>query len=311
MKDETYTEYKHGRGIWSRTDVFKVLFGPLVAQMEEQLYQHPSFIKHVPVKDRPRYISELFNTSTEPIASSDFTSMEASFTAEVMKAFDGTQFKFFCQNLTDPMIKFLYEIPQGMNECIFKFFTVWIRARRMSGEMNTSSSNGGANLTLFSFFYWLITGKWDCPIVVEGDDGLMKGHWIHQIQERWFKELGFEVKLEMHDHIADASFCGIIYDPEDLINVTDPREVLASFGWCSRKYAGARKYRMMSLLRCKSLSYLHQYPGCPIIQELALYGLAQTRSYDVRGFLNKDRVMSLWERDQINSAYEITRSPCQ
>jgi len=302
MKDETYTEYKHGRGIWSRSDVFKVLFGPLVAKIEETLYQHPAFIKHIPVKDRPAYIENLFAFQSDHIAGTDFTSFEASFTEQVMKSVDQKFFQFFTQNLHDPYIEFLYRVPALLNECIFKLFTVWIKARRMSGEMNTSSNNGFANWALFSFFHWLITGEWNCPIVVEGDDGLMKGDWIVFLQTSWFKMLGFDIKLDTYNSVSDASFCGILYDPEDLINVTDPHEVLASFGWCSRKYAGARKGRFLALLRCKSLSYLHQYPGCPIIQALALYGLRITRSYDVRGFLKKDRAMSLWEREQIMQA---------
>jgi len=302
MKDETYTEYKHGRGIWSRSDVFKVLFGPLVAKIEEQLYQHPAFIKHIPVKDRPGYIEKLFEFASDTIAGTDFTSFEASFVKKVMKACDQKLFQFFTQYLDNPQINMLYKVPMGLNECVFKLFTVWIVARRMSGEMNTSSCNGFANWALFSYFYYKITGRFDCPIVVEGDDGLMKGDWIKQLIENDFRKLGFEIKFDKYSSVSEASFCGIIYDPIDRINVTDPREVLASFGWCSRRYAGGNKKRLRTLLRCKSLSYLHQYPGCPIIQALALYGLRITRSYDVRGFLEKDRVMSLWEREQVKSA---------
>jgi hypothetical protein len=60
MKDECYTEYKHARGIYARDDRFKVLFGPLCSAIEDRLYKHESFIKHIPVADRPKYIKEFF-----------------------------------------------------------------------------------------------------------------------------------------------------------------------------------------------------------------------------------------------------------
>jgi len=103
---------------------------------------------------------------------------------------------------------------------------------------------------------------------------------------------------------AKASFCGIIYHPDDRINVTDPREVLCTFGWASSKYLHFGSKKLKTLLRCKALSYLHQYPGCPIIQELALYGLRMTRSFNVRSFIMNDRFMSEWDRVAYLAALE-------
>jgi hypothetical protein len=38
VKDETYPEYKYPRGIYSRTDTFKVLVGPIIKLIEHELY---------------------------------------------------------------------------------------------------------------------------------------------------------------------------------------------------------------------------------------------------------------------------------
>jgi len=52
--------------------------------------------------------------------------------------------------------------------------------------------------------------------------------------------------------------------------------VLTTFGWTSGRYAHARDAKRLALLRCKALSLAYQYPGCPIIQALAHYGLRVT-----------------------------------
>jgi hypothetical protein len=105
-------------------------------------------------------------------------------------------------------------------------------------------------------------------MAVEGDDGLTKGKFIESLTAQDFADLGFNVKIKKKTDIASASFCGIIYHPDDLVNVTDPREVLVSFGWANRRYSNARVNRLKALLRCKSLSYLHQYRGAPLYKSL-------------------------------------------
>jgi len=58
-KRETYLKYKPARGINSRDDQFKAWSGPIFHEIEEVLYRLPSFIKHIPEKDRPHYLSEM------------------------------------------------------------------------------------------------------------------------------------------------------------------------------------------------------------------------------------------------------------
>ena len=197
----------------------------------------------------------------------------------------------------------------------------------MSGEMNTSLSNGFANLMVQCFMTWLrlygvkVRYRWysraylvrrfykfkrgvDLRIRVEGDDGIMKTRDGKFSPPEDYALLGFSIKIQIHPDPARASFCGIVYHPDECINVTDPREVLCQFGWASQRYSKAGKKNLMALLRCKALCYLHQYPGCPIIQELALYGLRMTAGYDVKSFMERTRGMSMWEREQVLAAVE-------
>lgn len=59
IKAETYPEYKHARGINSRSDEFKCAIGPWFKKIEKQVFQHSAFIKKIPVSDRPDYIMNL------------------------------------------------------------------------------------------------------------------------------------------------------------------------------------------------------------------------------------------------------------
>jgi hypothetical protein len=307
IKDETYSEFKFARGIYARSDVFKVLFGPLVAAIEEQVYAHPGFIKKIPVDERPQYIRDHLSDLTSLKGATDITSMEASFDPELMAALDVQLFEYFFSKRQSDFERKLYMTPTGLNECVFRWFTMFIRARRMSGEMCTSLCNGFANAATIEFLCDDL--KLGIPrYVVEGDDALFVTPSGRLPRSNDYLEIGFRVKLQTHTSYATASFCGLIFDEEDLINVTDPLKVLSEFAWANSKYAGVRRSKKMALLRCKALSYLHQYYGCPIIQELALYGLRMTKSYNISTLIEKDRSMTQWQREKYRQALTASKN---
>jgi len=303
MKDETYTAFKHARAINSRTDEFKCLFGPVIKAIEKVIYANPSFIKHVPVKDRARYLRDRIYRVGGKYIATDYTAFESLFVKELMEAAEFVMFRHMTQFLGDgQMFNSICEnVLAGLNKCIFKFFTVTVPATRMSGEMSTSLFNGFANLMIMEFMCKEIGTT--CIGCVEGDDGLFRLEGPTPTQDQ-VRSLGLVIKMEEHYDICSASFCGLIFDPEDCVNVTDPLEILASFGWTTNLYHRARKNIKLKLLRCKSLSYAHQYPGCPIVQELAAYGLRMTRSMDIRHFAREQWRTSGWEREQLVNVIE-------
>jgi len=308
MKDETYADYKHGRGIFSRVDMFKCLFGPLCSAIEEQVYQQPEFIKHVPVAERPKYIEEWLSSMSRFVCATDYTSFESSFSRELMDTIDKELFDYMTSKLDNAFLRQVYLSLMDDNDCKFKFFTGVIEARRMSGEMNTSLSNGFANLMVMSFlcdFY----GLGDLRMVVEGDDGLAITSTGKFPTAEQFAELGFKIKIELHSMKDRASFCGIIYHPDDNATVTDPFKVMVKFGWASSAYVRCGPKVHKKLLRSKSMSTLHQYPRMPILQSLSLYGLRMTRSFDVYNFILNDRSLSQYEREEkLQACVDITTS---
>lgn len=304
MKDECYPEWKHARAINSRTDEFKCTVGPIFKLIEKEVFQLPWFIKKVPIHDRPKYILERLYVPGSKYMATDYTAFESLFTADLMKACEFELYDYMTSKLPqhEEFMRLVREVLAGKNTCDFKFFTVQVLATRMSGEMCTSLGNGWSNLM---FMLFLTERKGGRAIgVVEGDDGLFRVDGPAPTSED-FKDLGLVIKLEMHDELESASFCGLIFDREDLVNVANPLDELVSFGWCQSRYAQSSPKVKLMLLRCKALSLAHQYPGCPILSSLAQYGLRVTRSvrFYMRGFMERQGShLSSWVREQYLSA---------
>jgi hypothetical protein len=285
QKDEVYAEYKHARGIYSRTDTFKCFIGPIAKLIEKEVFKNKFFIKNVPVSQRSHVIMEDVYKAGHKYAATDYTGFESLFVKTLMEACEFELYDYMTSLLSEHFwfMRVCDEVIGGENVCHFRDFIVRILATRMSGEMVTSLGNGFSNL-MFMLFACEINRNKNVAGKVEGDDGIfsMDGEFP---SAELFEQLGLKIKLVVHDSICKASFCGMVFDPEERINLTDPRHVLATFAWTSRQYLSASSNKLKLLLRCKALSIAHQYPGCPIIAALAQYGLRVTKSFDVKGFI--------------------------
>lgn len=284
MKKETYPEYKYPRGINSRSDEFKCLFGPWIRCIEEEIYKLPEFIKHIPVKDRAEYVMNMIYDPNSVYMATDYSQYESHFTKELMEAIEFVVYKHMTQNLQNDEFIDLLNILTGTNKCYFKEFMISLEATRMSGEMNTSLGNGLANFFLTKFVLHKLGYKdHEIKTVVEGDDGLTRVKRDRLPTTQNFKDLGFTIKLDVYEQISEASFCGLIFDPDDRNVITDPLDVLVNFYWLDgQRYARASKRKLMELMRSKALSALYQYPGCPIIKSMARHALRHTEGYKFR-----------------------------
>lgn len=301
IKDESYPSYKHSRPINSRTDEFKCLAGPLFKSIEEQVYKLGWFIKKIPVRDRPDYILERVFQPGASFIATDYTAFETHFRKELMEACEFILYEYMFQNLPsiDKMkLRYVLDSLAGTNVCEFKNFTVDVEATRMSGEMNTSLGNGFSNL-MFMLFMCHLKDIPEPQGVIEGDDGLFSIYG--DLDGEDFLKIGMTIKLEHHEKLSEASFCGLIFDEYDKKNVTNPLEVLAEFGWSTHQYVSASDKKLKELLKAKALSLWYQYPACPILEELAHYALRQTTHIQIR----PDKLnMNLWEREQFNEAFD-------
>jgi len=311
MKDEVYSEWKFNRGINARSDEFKCMVGPTFKLIESVVYLDHHFIKHVPVAERPAYIANLIGHGSKFLAS-DYTAFESLFVRMIMECVEFELYEYMTQHLpTGPaFMELCREVLGGLNRCQFKDFEVRLNAVRMSGEMCTSLGNGFSNL-MFMLFVCTEKGCTNIEGVVEGDDGLFVANGPTPTSED-FAKLGLIIKLEEHDKLSHASFCGIVFDETDRVNIREPFQVLASFGWTSRRYACQKTKVLRALLRCKALSLAHQYPGCPIVAALARYGLRVTddvAACKVLRVINGRGAMDAWNREWINTLLRSSLPP--
>jgi hypothetical protein len=275
-KRETYLMYKNARGINSRSDMFKCATGPVFKAMEDEVYKHPAFIKHTPVRLRPALIKEVLGGFPGPFYETDYSQFEKHFTPEVMSSLEMILYGHMLKHYPS-MFETIKSAMLGKNVCRFGTFTIEIRARRMSGEMCTSLGNGFSNLMLAEFIAHekggTLTG------FVEGDDGLFFSSVPVEVSD--FRELGFEIKIKRHLNLLRTSFCGLVAS-DDLITMTDPRKVLVTFGWThSLLMMGGKKVRD-GLLKAKALSLAYEHPQCPILATLATTVLDRLPRVDAR-----------------------------
>lgn len=298
VKDEAYVEYKYPRGIYSRTDEFKCLVGPLFAKMNKILFSTPDTIKKIPVNQRMKFIKEKFEEHYK-LFCTDFSQFEATFVPMLQECTEMYFYGYLLQNhpARDYFMNLIRKTLLGEQYIEFKNFVIKIMGKRMSGEMNTSLANTWTNM-MISYFLVLMAGSLSYKGVFEGDDGI--NNCIILPTSKQYAELGAIIKIEEVNNVSEASFCGNVFDPEALDNVTDPRETLISFGWTTAKYTNSTTFKLKYLLRAKAMSLIHEYPGCPILRSLAHYALRVTSNipnHKMEEFNNK-HIKNTYLREQ-------------
>jgi len=307
-KDEWYDVEKLIRIINASDDKVKVQLGPIIKAVEDVIYADPRFVKKTPVADRGKAILRDVVRDGCKIFCTDFKSLEASLHGDLKRA---VEFRVYHHILKYTKVwKWFSEIMDlllaGERRFVYKWFVMYILAsRRASGEMDTSAGNSLVNLITLNFFAEE-RGSTDVRCKVEGDDGVSTMDGPFPTPEDYAK-IGMLLESKIVSDVADASFCGLVFDQEDEIVICDPMKVLMRFGWASVQYLRARTSRLRSLLRAKALSLLHQYPQCPIVSALGHRFAYLTRSYDVRDVL--DKTNDWWQRQILAAAVEYSRKP--
>jgi len=302
VKDETYPEFKFPRGIYSRSDAAKCCFGPLVASVSKKVFALPWFIKYVPVRDRPMAIYDTLYKPGSKYMFTDYTAFEAHFTKDLMSDCENQLFRYMTKNLPDlrKIADLMASCKTGINHLIFKLFNCKMQAGRLSGEMDTSLSNGFTNLMLYLFASYQV----GCPEekikgFVEGDDGLFRNDGPMPTEEL-FEELGMTIKIGIADKLEHASFCGQVYDVEDKTVVTDIQEQVCRLGWTNKKYVRAKVPVLRELLRARGYSLVYQYGACPILGKLGSKILELTSNIEIRESIIDN--MDLWEKNRLKEA---------
>jgi len=281
--------------------------------IEAQIFKSAKFVKYVKVEDRFRYIYHRLWSPGGVYDETDYSQFESHFINEVRDAIICEVYSYMLQDYEKAgpwMEKFREIIMSDMGQTILsKFFTAYFIFAEMSGEMDTSLNNGVTNCFLFDFFHFEAGNTQDemnvdgkIKGVFEGDDGVTNHCSDNPVSGEVYKAAGFTIKMKTSKDIEDTDFCGVVGDADSFACTTDPRSALAGLGWTMSKYVGAKRPRQLELIRARGLSYLHQYRGSPIIQSAAQYCLRITKHIDMRRFIDKDRYMNNYDREQLLAA---------
>jgi len=326
VKDEAYKEYKQARGIYSRSDAFKTLFGPICKLIENELYKNDKFAKHIPVEQKPRQIMERFGIYQgavgpglkQRIIGTDFTAFESHFTPEIMDHIEFILYDYMTQDLPEhkQFMGMCHRVIAGTNRIAFHDIHLSLKACRMSGEMNTSLGNGFTNLMIFLYLTRNCTNV-DC--LIEGDDCLGV-YFGEELRLQDYEDLGFTVKIDYYISANLASFCGQVFDLESLTVITDPIKIIMNTSWSHAKYVHSNPKTRKQLLRSKAMSCLAQYPGCPVVQEFSNYLMRMTHgvkrrvdsseSYYRQGEIRNEKFehkdVSLTSRQLMSDVFNVT-----
>lgn len=275
IKDENYSDFKHVRGIYSRSDDYKVRVGPFFQKFGDRLFSTPYFIKKIPVLDRPKALYEKLQFY-DKLFCTDFSQYESTFVTKLLNLEKWVYGFSLSDHGQKKHILDLISKMAGKNIIDFKNFTCSLNSKRMSGEMNTSCGNGLMNL-LMTMFNLKRAGNKPNEVdgYFEGDDGITGCKFLPTSQ--MYTDLGANIKIEVPSGINTASFCGNVFAPAAMHNVTNPLEASVSFGWTKASYINAPDRTLLKLLHVKALSLIYSYPGCPILKNLALYALRMTK----------------------------------
>jgi len=137
----------------------------------------------------------------------------------------------------------------------------------MSGEMWTSLANGFSNLMNILF----IANEHNIEVdgFIEGDDGLF-GMDKAVIQEKDFEELGFRIKMNYGLSLKHTSFCGNVFDPDQMKIIVAPEQISRLFWSCANQYLHSKQAKLNWLLRAKAMSLYCLGKHTPIAGKLAL-----------------------------------------
>lgn len=289
VKTESYPRYKHVRWINSRSDRFKVFCGPFFHLVEKSVFKGPLskyFVKAVPVDKRPKVIKKRLYQPGCRYAATDFTAFEGSFGPDVVGAIEFQLYAYMAKDLPHKaaLDKWLRLALTGRQTCVVHGTNIAKGFARMSGDMCTSLGNGFSNLVICMF----VAGDqgWDLEKfagIFEGDDGLLRLEGPVPPAQA-FEDLGFSIKLDVHDDLGMAGFCQNYFDVEDAnpTNLVDPLKYLAKVGWTTSeaKHGGPRVMR--SLLRAKAYSLLFASAGSPVVDSLGAWLMRITEGAEVR-----------------------------
>lgn len=303
-KVESLEGAKENRIIDARCDYAKARYGPFVKSIERKVYGCiPEFVKHIPVCEFPRWISEVCSPHPgESVLATDYTSFEGHFAPALIRACEGQLYQYMAGTRWRELAREFVGVLSGVNHCESPLISFDVEGCRMSGDVCTSLGNGFTNLMIMKFLAHENHGR--VRGFVEGDDGLFAVSGF-QPNQADYEALGFVVKMEIVDDPQHASFCGQVFSNEIKEILVDPTYVLLSTGWTSSDQKHGKPALMVQLLRAKAISLAYQCPRCPVVGAFTRALLRLTRKVKPV-FQTFNGMRDYWETRKLGLIYDLT-----
>lgn len=267
-KDESYKNFKHLREIMARSDYIKGRLGPFFWWIQKMWAKYTSADYDIKGLCR-QAVAEKINSKLGdkgPYYVTDWTSMESSMVPDMMDACEFQVYKAFGKyipNFFNTIWQDLLQLKQ-VNEIKCDMISYKILGCRMSGEMNTSFSNGIVNY--FTVKYAAYLSGVHCVVMCEGDDGIAiaSGELDFSVLNG---RLPVFLKTGKVNIFENSDFVSLVVSRDGEI-VCDPAWVMVKIGWTGRQYARSGYRSKLALLRMKAMSYLYNTPGCPVVANM-------------------------------------------
>ena len=280
LKWEPYPEEKKPRLINPRSDAYKVRVAHIHASVDKFLYEKLAdfLVKGMTSPERTRVILERFNERIN-ISSSDFTSQENSIKQELMTMECTIYQRLLKGAVPDETLNLIVATKLDKQRLQGSGLKIVLDVTRDSGDPDTASMNVIENIisTLYSYYEqlyqdmtireFLLEKGHSYDILCEGDDGIHSST-RGRIDSSTYEQLGFIAKIESHDDVKTASFCGQVMSTTGTL-FADPAKFVLKLGWCHPNYHNSSERTKTRLLLAKCYSALYLYPGCPVIFPLA------------------------------------------
>jgi hypothetical protein len=291
IKDECYDEVKDPRFIVSLPTMMKWKHGVLISAVEKLVYGSEHCVKTGSVDERPQVLVRDLSGARYYVGS-DFSSFESTITADIREIVHEFVYKkllpgwerdidemfeelVYTTKYKNRYVSFKYSADNNNMPGIREVLEGVATAPRKSGEQQTALENWLINVLLIRFC--AEESKAAIRFKCEGDDGLIavdEGRFTFEAG----RKLGFNIKEQKYESLNTASFCGLVFDPETLRNQTDPFKTLLKFKHIPARYVRSNRAHILSLYKAKALSYLHSYPGCPILTPFFLEVLKSVKT---------------------------------
>ncbi len=318
QKDESYDKLTATRIIFSLTDFHRVAFGDVCKRIGEQLVHQENMFSGIPVKDWPEIMRTKFNIPGMPARATDFSGFEKWFNSFVKHCVDFIPFAVVAAAHPEAAARLELMRRMEMANHTYRHNMFLFMASSMfqtSGSHKTYSVNTFGHWVLSCFMHTLTTGRYPrvdpatevhnaaCttlaarPAVFTGDDA--KDASGSRVPLGLYHSIGLEAEYEVGIEDDDLAFCKVrpLQLPNGKTVAVPPLiDLLAKLPWTPRSLCSASESKVKAMVKAKCLSYLYQYPSCPVLAPLCAQVIQVCKGIDARSSLKH---FDSWERKKI------------